>query len=233
MSMLWYVLYLGLIGAGLVAARVIGVREKRTERLKTQHARDKVQRVFDAGACQSYERLEAMGRRLAESLGGHDGAHQFTMAQLDRMIGEANRAYGHFGDTVVDAGAGSEQLQKALVEFCRKYSELGLLLGDVAQQTGHAISPDQRFLGWVQDDAAFARELVRLGAEPEFASVLRSVRGFFGADGFTASLSLKKVVTAETSEALLAHLQASASTPSVHLHRADRLHADAVRARVS
>ena len=193
--MLWYLLYLGLIAAGYVAAHIIGVREAHAERLRTQIARERIQRVFDCGACQSYERIEAIGRRLSDSLGAHEGRQQFTMAQLDRTIADATRAYVHFGEMIADLSVSSQQLKDALGEFCRKYSELVLLIGDAAQQSDHEIAPDERFRAWAQDDEAFTRELKRLTGEPEYLPLSRAVRGFFGENGFVASQSLKTVVT--------------------------------------
>jgi len=223
MSPLWYVLYLGLIGAGYAAAHVIGVKETRAKRVKTQDTRDKVQRVFDTGACPSYERLEAICRRFSDSLRAHEGMHQFTMAQLDRTVGSANRAYAQLGDAIADAGAGTAQLQSGLAEFCRKYSELVLLLGDVEQQSGHPIAPDDRFLAWVRDDEIFARELKRLAADPEYVGLARAVRGFFGNDGFVASQSLKNVVTAVLGETALLASLAPEPESRVHIRSRDRL----------
>jgi hypothetical protein len=193
--MLWYVLYLGLIAAGYLVAHVIGVRGAHAERLQTPIARERIQRVFDCGACQSYERIEAIGRRLSDSLGAHEGRQQFTMAQLDRTIADATRAYVHFSEVIADLTTSSQQLKDALGEFCRKYSELVLLIGDAAQQSEHEIAPDERFRAWTQDDEAFARELKRLTSEAEYLPLARAIRGFFGENGFMASQSLKTVVT--------------------------------------
>src|ERR1700677_2871791 len=96
----WYILYFGVIGSATAAAHIIGVRNAREARLATQNARERVQRVFDGGACQAYERLDAVGRHLQDSLGAHGGTHQFTMAQLDRTLHDANLAYLELGDTI-------------------------------------------------------------------------------------------------------------------------------------
>jgi hypothetical protein len=112
--MLWYVLYLGLIAAGYVAAHVVGVRESAAERLRTQLAREHIQRVFDCGACQSYERIEAIGRRLSNSLGAHEGRQQFTMAQLDRTIADATRAYVHFSEMIAPRAVSSSRTRSEI-----------------------------------------------------------------------------------------------------------------------
>jgi hypothetical protein len=194
MNPLWYVVYFGVIGAATIAAHIIGVRNAREARLATQNAREKVQRVFDGGACQGYERLDFIGRRLQDSLSAHGGTHQFTMAQLDRTLHDANLAYLELGETIADAGSSVVDLQNSLGSFSRKYSELVLLLGDVAQQTGHNIAPDEGFEAWVRNDSTYSTELERLTAEPEFQNLSRAVRGFFNRDGFAASRSLKSMV---------------------------------------
>lgn len=194
-SPIWYAVDLGLIGVCLSAAHVAAVRETRAQRVSTQNVRDKVQRVFDGGACQSYELMDAIGKRLADILGTHGGTHQFTMAQLDRTLHDASRAYLQLGDSISDSGSGSAQLQNELAEFCRRYSELVLLLGDVTQQSGHDIAHDEWFRSWMKYDRSFTREMNRLAADPEFQPFARSVRGFFAEDGFAASHSLKAVVS--------------------------------------
>jgi hypothetical protein len=195
MNPLWYLLYFGVIGAAIVAARIIGKRNARDERLATQSAREKIQRVFDGGACQGYERLDAIGRRLQDSLGAHGGTHQFTMAQLDRTLHDAYLAYLELGDTIADGGSAVVDLQNSLASFSRKYSELVLLMGDVAQQTGHNIAPDDGFEMWMRNDRTFSIELARLTEDPEFQNLYRSVRGFFDGDGFAASRSLKSMAS--------------------------------------
>lgn len=202
MNPLWYVVYFGVIGSATVAAHIVGVRNARDARLATQNAREKVQRVFDGGACQGYERLDAIGRRLQESLDAHGGTHQFTMAQLDRTLHDANLVYLELGDAIVDGGSSIANLQNALGSFSRKYSELVLLLGDAAQQMGHGISPDDGFQAWVRHDSSFSAELARLIDDPDFQTLLRVVRGFFDRDGFAASRSLRSVVFGSTIEAL-------------------------------
>jgi hypothetical protein len=221
MNPLWYVLYFGVIGTATVAAHIIGVRNARDERLATQNAREKVRRVFDGGACQGYERLDAIGRRLQDSLGRHGGTHQFTKAQLDRTLHDASLAYLELGDTMADGGSSIVELQNALASFSRKYSELVLLLGDVAQQTGHGIAPDDGFEAWARNDRAFTIELARLTADPEFQNLFRAIRGFFNPDGFAASHSLKSIVT-------LGKIAASTqpafhAVDTVQVHARDRL----------
>jgi hypothetical protein len=195
MSPLWYLLYFGVIGAATLAAHIVGVRNARETRLATQSAREKVERVFDGGACQGYEKLDAIGRRLQDSLSAYAGTHQFTLAQLDRTLNDANLAYLELGDTIADRGSSGGDLQNSLGSFSRKYSELVLLLGDVAQQTGQKIAPDDGFEAWTRNDRTFSIELARLTADPEFQSLSRAVRGFFDGDGFAASRSLKSMVS--------------------------------------
>jgi hypothetical protein len=195
MNPLWYVICLGAIGTATVAARVTGVRNARDVRRATQDMREKVQRVFDGGACQAYERVDAIGRRLQDSLGVHGGTHQFTLAQLVRTLHDGNLAYLQLGDAIVDGGSSAGDLQNSLGCFCRKYSELVLLLGDVAQQTGHNIAPDEGYDAWARHDSMFSSELGRLAADPEFQNLSRAVRGFFNRDGFAASRSLKSMVS--------------------------------------
>jgi hypothetical protein len=210
MSPLWYLVYFGVIGAATFAAHFIGVRNARETRLATQSAREKIERVFDGGACQGYERLDAIGRRLQDWLGKHGGTHQFTLAQLDRTLHDANLAYLELGDTIADGGSSVTDLQNSLGSFSRKYSELVLLLGDVAQQTGHKIAPDDGFEAWTRNDRTFSIELARLTADPEFQILFRAVRGFFDSDGFAASRSLKGMVSVGKIESA-AHAQ-----PALH-----------------
>jgi hypothetical protein len=223
MSPLWYVGYFGVIGAATAAAHVIGLRKARDTRLSTERVREKVQRVFDGGACQGYERLDAISRRLQDSLGAHGGTHQFTMAQLDRTQHDANLAYLELGDTIADAGSSGDELQNSLVSFCRKYSELVLLLGDVAQQTGHRITPDEGFQTWARNDAAFSADLGRLTAEADFQGLLRAIRGFFNNDGFAASRSLKGTVSLGKSEFALHALPTLPGRDEFHVHSRARI----------
>src|ERR1700733_8477189 len=225
MNPLWYVVYFGVIGAATVAAHIIGVRNARGARLATHDAREKVQRVFDGGACQGYERLDSIGRRLQDSLGAHGGTHQFTMAQLDRTLHDANLAYLELGDAIADGGSSVVDLQNSLGSFSRKYSELVLLLGDVAQQTGHNIAPDDGFEAWVRNDRTFSIELARLTADPEFQNLFRAVRGFFDGDGFAASRSLRSMVSIGKIESA-AHAQpALHGDDVVHIRARDRISA--------
>jgi hypothetical protein len=223
MNPLWYLAYLGVIGAATTAAHVIGVRKARDARLATQNARDKVQRVFDYGGCQGYERLDAIGRRLQDTLGAHGGTHQFTMAQLDRTLHDANLAYLGLGDAIADAGSSVIDLQNSLASFSRKYSELVLLLGDVAQQTGCNIAPDDGFNAWVRDDQSFSIELARLTAEPEFQNLSRAVRGFFNRDGFAASHSLKSMAQPGKIEFIAPEPPAVYRGDVVRIHARDRI----------
>ncbi len=222
MNPLWYVVYFGVIGAATVAAHVIGVRNAREARLATQNAREKVQRVFDGGACQGYERLDGIGRRLQDSLRAHGGAHQFTMAQLDRTLHDANVAYLELGESIADGGSSIVDLQNSLGSFSRKYSELVLLLGDVAQQSGHNIAPDDGFEAWVRNDRIYTIELARLIADPEFQNLSRAVRGFFDRDGFAASRSLKSMVEIGKIGAA-AHAQPAYGDDVVHIRSRDRM----------
>lgn len=223
MNPLWFLVYFGVIGSATLAAHIIGVRNAREARLATQNTRERIQRVFDGGACQGYERLDAIGRRLQDLLGAHGGTHQFTMAQLDRTFHDANLAYLELGDTIADGGSSVGDLQNSLGSFSRKYSELVLLLGDVAQQTGHAIAPDDGFEAWVRNDRTFTIELARLLADPEFQNLFRLVRGFFGTEGFAASHSLRSIVTLGKIE-VAAHAQAAIlGTDAVRIRARDRL----------
>jgi hypothetical protein len=222
MNPLWYVVYFGVIGAATIAAHIIGLRSAREARLATQNARDKVQRVFDGGACQGYERLDFIGRRLQDSLGAHGGTHQFTMAQLDRTLHDANLAYLELGESIADGGSSVVDLQNSLGSFSREYSELVLLLGDVAQQTGHNIAPDDGFEAWVRNDRTFTIELARLTADPEFQNLFRAVRGFFDRDGFAASRSLRSMVEVGKIEAAT-HAQSAYGDDVVHIRSRDRI----------
>jgi hypothetical protein len=221
----WYILYFGVIGSATAAAHIIGVRNAREARLATQSTREKVQRVFDGGACQAYERLDAVGRHLQDSLSAHGGTHQFTMAQLDRTLHDANLACLELGDTIADGGSSIADLQNSLGSFSRKYSELVLLLGDVAQQSGHNIAPDEGFETWAKNDRSFTIELARLIADPEFQNLFRAVRGFFNRDGFAASHSLRSVVTLGKIEAAAHTLPAFHGDGAVLIRPRDRISA--------
>ncbi|MGD0865901.1 MAG: hypothetical protein ABSA49_10130 [Rhizomicrobium sp.] len=223
MNPLWYVAYFVVIGGATVAAHVIGLRQGRATRVTTQSVREKIQRVFDGGACQGYERLDAIGRRLQDSLGAHGGTHQFTMAQLDRTLHDSNLSYLELGNTIADAGSSGAELQDSLALFCRKYSELVLLLGDVAQQTGHGIAPDDGFQIWARNDLLFTRELGRLTAEPDYQALFRAVRGFFNRDGFAASHSLKSIASLDGCEIVPQGLSAAGNDDVVRVRSRDRI----------
>jgi hypothetical protein len=223
MNPLWYVVYFGVIGAATAAAHIIGVRNARDARRAAQGVCEKVRRVFDGGACQGYEKLDAIGRSLQDSLGAHGGTHQFTMAQLDRTLHDANLVYLELGDTIADAGSSIIDLQNSLGCFSRKYSELVLLLGDVAQQTGHNIAPDEGFDAWARNDSSFSNELGRLTADPEFQNLFRAVRGFFDRDGFAASRSLKSMVSPGKIETMVRLQPEFHRDDVVHIRSRDRM----------